>query len=638
MFRPRPMVQVEILLLQRDLKVALHALAAARILHLQSRSALGVEGGRESWQAPEILDRQLALQALLRHSMEELAIAPSPASPLETVDLAEWEEWAEALQRSLERLQQRRRQLLRRRDVLRYISFFLRRLKGVTAGFADLGALRFTTVQLVLLPVSALAEIVREAPATAIFPLRQIGASLLLACILPSRKQAELEQRLVEQGGTVLPLPQRVGGSFADNLRRVLRLHRRVRIQLRRLEDKVHVLRRQHESLLRDRLFTLSTENRLLRAGAAFGFTHRAVAIGGWVPRRRYAELQEILHDCCADRFLLRRSVASGEDAPVLFFNPALLRPFQRLLAILGTPTYSEIEPTPLLAVGFLVLFGLMFGDVGHGLVLILSGAILRRFTRFRDPGLVAVEVGVFALLFGLLFGSFFGREDLFAPFWFSPLHDIPRLMTVTLSLGAGLILTGLALRIVNGLRSERVWLVLTDRYGGAGLLFYAGSLLGGILVARGALSPAALGWLALPLVAVFLHPFARRESTEWAAWPLLLAEGVIEVMETVLGFLANTFSFLRVAAFGLAHAGLFIAVFALADEVSTLPFGRFWVVLVHLLGNLVILVLEGLVVSVQAVRLEFYEIFSKFFRGGGVVYEPLTLEGGHERRNGDAQ
>jgi V/A-type H+-transporting ATPase subunit I len=113
----------------------------------------------------------------------------------------------------------------------------------------------------------------------------------------------------------------------------------------------------------------------------------------------------------------------------------------------------------------------------------------------------------------------------------------------------------------------------------------------------------------------------------------MLLAEGAIEVLETVLGFMANTFSFLRIAAFGLAHVGLFMAVYAMARGVEDWPLGALWVAAVHVAGNVVMVVLEGLVVSVQAVRLQFYEFFSKFFRGGGVPYRPLTLQVVTERR-----
>jgi V/A-type H+-transporting ATPase subunit I len=251
---------------------------------------------------------------------------------------------------------------------------------------------------------------------------------------------------------------------------------------------------------------------------------------------------------------------------------------------------------------------------------------------------LILAEVGLFSALFGLLFGSFFGREDIFQPLWFSPLDDIPRLMLAALALGATLILTGLSLRIFNGLRSERFWVVATDRFGLAGLIFYGGGLISGYLVYRQILPPVALVWLAAPLVAVFCHPFAERQGGQWGPTGMLLAEGAIEVLETILGFLTNTLSFLRVAAFGLAHAGLFLAVFALAEQARQLPLAPLWVVVVQVLGNAVILVLEGLVVSIQAVRLEFYEIFSKFFHGGGVVYTPLALESGRERSIGHAK
>ena len=146
-------------------------------------------------------------------------------------------------------------------------------------------------------------------------------------------------------------------------------------------------------------------------------------------------------------------------------------------------------------------------------------------------------------------------------------------------------------------------------------------------------LAPGTLALLVLPLAAVFFHPFTeQREKGETPAY-LLCAEGLIEVIETILGFLANTFSFLRVAAFGLAHVGLSLAVFALAEQALQLPLGLFFAGLVHLIGNLVILVLEGMIVSIQAVRLEFYEFFGKFFRGGGIRFRPLALDPLAERR-----
>ena len=153
-----------------------------------------------------------------------------------------------------------------------------------------------------------------------------------------------------------------------------------------------------------------------------------------------------------------------GAETPVLFFNPKLVRPYQKLLTVYGTPSYAEIEPTPVLAFGFLLLFGMMFGDLGHGLTLAVVGLLLRRFSRFRDEGVIMIQVGLFSSLFGLLFGSLFGSESVFRPLWFSPMHDIPRLMAAALGVGAILILLGLLLQLLNTF-GDRTWgTVLTDR------------------------------------------------------------------------------------------------------------------------------------------------------------------------------
>lgn len=638
MFRPRAMVEVDILLLQRDLQAALRALADAGIIHLQRLETSGMQEQSAAGLDQSLSDRYAGFKAQLLRLSEELGVAGTSASLLAIDDFPAWEAWADDLHQRLARLRRRQRKLGRFRDYLGCLAFFLRRMARVDGDLAELRDLRFCGLQLALLPAAPLGDGALPACGFLVYPLKRSRDRVLLAFLGKKPQQAALEQRIADMGGVLLPLPKGLSGPFSDVLRRILSLSGNLRPQLQRLRLKVSELRRRNEALLRDRLHTVAAELHLLSAGEQFGFTHRTVAIAGWVPQRRYRELEEILRRTCDQRFILHHASARGGQTPVLLANPAPVRPYQRLLAVLGTPAYSEIEPTPLLAIGFLVLFGMMFGDVGHGLLLLAAGLLLRRAPRFRDHGSIVAQLGLFSTFFGLLFGSFFGQEELFPALWFSPMHDIPRLMRAAVLLGAGLILTGLGLRVCNGLRADRFWVVLTDRYGLAGLAFYGGGLLTAFLVYRETLPPATLAWLAVPLAAVFCHPFAERQGSNWTPTGMLLAEGAIEVLETILGFLANTFSFLRVAAFGLAHAGLFMAVFAVADEVRQLPFGPIWVTFVQVAGNLVILVLEGLVVSIQAVRLEFYEIFSKFFRGGGVAYNPLVFEPGRERRKGHAQ
>jgi V/A-type H+-transporting ATPase subunit I len=632
------MVEVDVLLLQRDLPATLRALAAAGIIHLQPLETAGAEEKPGAGLDQSQLDRFAAFLSLLQKLGADLGVSGGAGGILAVDAFPSWERWADELRRRLASLRQRQGQLGRLRDYLGCLALFLRRLEGVDGDFDELRHLRFCGLRLCLLPAASLGEAGLLASGILALPLQRSRGRILLALLFRKRQQTALEQRIMELGGELLPLPMQLSGTFGDALGRIRALYQKVRKRLKRLDRQVAALRSDNETLLQDRLRTIAAEVHLLQAGEQFGFTQRTVAIAGWVPERRYRDLEAILRRTCGERYILHHAAARGGRTPVLLANAAPVRPFQRMLAVLGTPAYAEIEPTPLLAICFVVLFGMMFGDVGHGLVLLVGGGLLRRSPRFRDYGTIIGQVGLSSAFFGILYGSVFGHEDLFPALWFSPMHDIPRLMLAAVVLGAGLILTGLALRILNGLRQDPFWAVATDRYGLAGLAFYGGGLLTAFLVYRQTLPPAALLWLLLPLVAVFCHPFAERQKDDRESTGMLLAEGAIEVLETVLGFLANTFSFLRVAAFGLAHAGLFMAVFAVADQVRELPIGFVWVTLVHVTGNLVILLLEGLVVSVQAVRLEFYEVFSKFFRGGGVAYNPLVFEPGRERRKGHAR
>ena len=128
----------------------------------------------------------------------------------------------------------------------------------------------------------------------------------------------------------------------------------------------------------------------LLRARVLFGKVDRSYLVSGWIPASLVAQLKEALAQELGDKaeveVLSPEAIPGAREGilkiPILFNNPYLLRPFERLTKAYGTPEYGEVEPTAFLALSFLLMFGLMFGDVGQGAVLFLLGyVIFRRFS-----------------------------------------------------------------------------------------------------------------------------------------------------------------------------------------------------------------------------------------------------------------
>jgi V/A-type H+-transporting ATPase subunit I len=246
-----------------------------------------------------------------------------------------------------------------------------------------------------------------------------------------------------------------------------------------------------------------------------------------------------------------------------------------------------------------------MFGDVGQGLVLMVAGMLLR--PRWPVFG-VLVANGFAAMLFGVLFGSVFGREELIAPLWIHPLQDPGAILLVPLAAGVVIMLIGLLLHALESFwrgQLGRWW--MTD----AALLVLYVSLLAAMFSSTAALIAAAasLWYIAGSLL--------RVRGSLWRG--LLAAAGTL--VETLLQLLMNTLSFVRVGAFALAHAGLSLAFNALAAATEQIIVS----VLLLLLGNLVVIMLEGLVVTVQTTRLILFEFFIRFLRGTGRVFHPLA-------------
>lgn len=319
-----------------------------------------------------------------------------------------------------------------------------------------------------------------------------------------------------------------------------------------------------------------------------------------------------------------------GGTPPTKIRNFPLFRPYELFIKMYGVPNYREFDPTWLVALTYSLLFGAMFGDVGQGALLALGGFWLYRKKKADLGGIIALA-GVFSVVFGFLYGSVFGFEHLIEPLWLHPMSEMTQLpfigslntvFVAAVVFGIFLILTTLVLNIVSGIKTHHTAEVLFDRNGVAGLLFYGTLILALVLFMTGSRLPAAIilaVLLGVPLLMMALQePIVARlehKRLEGSEGPVMFAvQAFFEIFEILLSYFSNTISFVRVGAFAVSHAAMMQVVLMLSGAAEGGDTN--WVIVV--LGNLFVIGLEGLVVGIQVLRLEFYEIFSHFYKGDG--------------------
>jgi V/A-type H+-transporting ATPase subunit I len=261
-------------------------------------------------------------------------------------------------------------------------------------------------------------------------------------------------------------------------------------------------------------------------------------------------------------------------------------------------------------------MFGMMFGDVGHGAVIMLLGFLLREklgpFTRFF------ALAGASSIVFGFLYGSVFGVEHWIQPLWIAPMSDPIYMLTVALIWGVAFLTLGSIIAISNRLLSNDYQSALFGPGGLVSLVLYL-ALLGGLVsLAEGNDFP--LVATILIILALGALIIAQWRGSEGSTGERIFTT-VIETFEIVNNYVASSLSFLRVAAFSLNHVALSLAVFTLADGMG---FVGHWITLI--LGNIFIIVLEGVIVTIQTLRLEYYEGFSRYFYGDGTPFRPLRV------------
>ena len=323
------------------------------------------------------------------------------------------------------------------------------------------------------------------------------------------------------------------------------------------------------------------------------------------------------------------------QQPPTKLKNPKLFKPFEMYINMYGLPAYNEMDPTWFVAITYSFIFGAMFGDAGQGLLLFIGGFLLYKFKHIALAGIISCA-GVFSTIFGILFGSFFGFENLFPALWLRPMNNmmtvpfIGKLNTVfivAIGFGMGLILLCMVFNIINAWKAhdtEHIWF---DTNSVAGLVFYGSATVSIALILTGHTLPGGILlfiMFGIPLILIFFkEPLTALVEKKSEVMPrekgMFIVQGLFEMFEVLLSYFSNTLSFVRIGAFAVSHAAMMEVVLMLAGFES----GHLnWVVVI--LGNLFVSGMEGLIVGIQVLRLEYYEMFSRFYKGTGRKFEPF--------------
>ena len=383
----------------------------------------------------------------------------------------------------------------------------------------------------------------------------------------------------------------------------------------------------------------------------------------GWMPEEELAALQrETAKDEKVVLMVQDNDKEVHSRPPTKLKNPGIFKPYEMYVRMYGLPNYRELDPTILVAVTYSFLFGVMYGDVGQGLCLLIGGFLLYRFRHSDLAGIISLA-GFFSVIFGFMFGSIFGFEDIIEPLWLDPRHDmitlpgvgnINTILVCAIVFGMCLIILTMILHIRNYLRDGNIEESFFSTNSAAGLIFYATVVFEIIMIFSGHVIPAARVFEVIIIITVlvmfFREPLAKmvgrrktaaasakaRGAKEQAARrggrgeavktgggkedeneggiAMFIVQGFFELFEVMLSYFSNTLSFVRVGAFAVSHAAMMSVVLMLAGaENGGSPN---WMVIVF--GNLFVMGIEGLIVGIQVLRLEFYELFSRYYKGDG--------------------
>ncbi|MGB9728532.1 MAG: V-type ATP synthase subunit I [Thermoprotei archaeon] len=407
-------------------------------------------------------------------------------------------------------------------------------------------------------------------------------------------------------------------------------LDKRISMKLKELDSLITMVQEMRKELRsrRDYVgFLREAKSSLLR-------TKNLSIIQGWIPENAISKLESKVSQLTEKVFYLKvENPREDEEIPVELANKGLLKHFELLTTVQGVPSYKEIDPTLIYAILFPIMYGMMFGDVGNGLAILIWGFL---FYKARKPflgiprralnrlGVIMMIGGISAMIFGILYGSVFLYESAFKPLWIRPTEDTNTIIAIALEFGVAQIIIALVLNIINNVSRREYKEAVFSGKGLIGLIYYIVGVILAINLIKSGLQLSAflypqnqpLTFTALAMLGLVFFSPAIKGSHHSLGESLM--EGFGEFIEVFLSYITNSISYVRLAAFAIAHGVLANFAHILGESIGFIPS--------LIIVNIMVILIEGFASGIQSIRLIYYEFSTKFFRGGGIRFKPIKL------------
>lgn len=457
------------------------------------------------------------------------------------------------------------------------------------------------------------------------FLLTEIEDNVVYGCYFAARQSEDAVDDLFSSMHFVtVPLSESIDGTAAEAIDTLTHQAERDETLVAGLQAEEDALADESSRELLALRAWLCRENQVLDMRRYAAHTKETFYIMGWVPARELNGFLATVEafgglDCKAD------NAADTElTPPTKLKNGILGRIFEPFLRMYGLPNYRELDPSTFMSITYCLFFGIMFGDVGQGVLLSLFGFLFMWKVKKMWLGRIVGCCGIGSVIFGFVYGSVFGFEEWLPGFKILHGSNVVYLLLASLILGAVMILYVMVLNMINGVKQKDIDKIFFGPNGVAGMVFYLGLLAAAALALLGVVNLFRIWYvlpvLILPLLVIMLREIIldlirghKPESIGGA-----LVSGFFELFEALLSFLTNTLSFLRVGAYAITHVALMLVVHALAGSGN---------IVVLVLGNLFVMALEAVLVCIQVLRLEFYEMFGRFYQDSGREYAPKIID-----------